>query len=89
MIQRPPDDDDAEPDWLEDDFPLGDGTAATEAAARCPYCGESVELTLDPGSGSSQSYVEDCPVCCSPWIVRVRYDPDGAASVALERADPD
>jgi hypothetical protein len=32
---------------------------------QCPYCGESVEITVD-GSLEQQSYVEDCSVCCRP-----------------------
>ena len=67
----------------EDPFPLGDGTAVTEAVVTCPYCGEESEIALDPGSGERQQYVEDCPVCCQPWVVRVRYSRDGAASVDL------
>ncbi len=59
---------------LDDEFPLGDGVADMETAVRCPYCGEEVEMSVDPGGGSSQSYVEDCPVCCSPWMVQVQYD---------------
>ena len=42
----------------------------------CPYCGEIVEIALDPGSGSRQEYVEDCQVCCRPWQVFVVYDND-------------
>ena len=57
----------------DEDFPLGDGTADIEATVSCPYCSESVTIGLDPGSGSTQEYVEDCPVCCQPWLVRVRY----------------
>ena len=45
-------------------------------ALTCPCCGEPVELVIDDGGGSPQSYVEDCPVCCRPWQVRVEYDPD-------------
>ncbi|MEX2572320.1 MAG: CPXCG motif-containing cysteine-rich protein [Gemmatimonadota bacterium] len=37
----------------------------------CPYCGETVELLVDPGGGSPQTFVEDCPVCCQPWQVEV------------------
>lgn len=74
-------------DELEDEFPLGDGTADTAAPAVCPCCGETVELALDPGSGARQEYVEDCPVCCQPWRVRVRYTPGGAAEVTLDTAD--
>jgi hypothetical protein len=71
-------------DPLDDEFPLGDGTADTAALVYCPYCGEPVEIGLDPGSGSVQQYVEDCEVCCRPWRVTVSYGPDGAASVAVE-----
>ena len=58
---------------LEEDFPLGDGTAETDATIMCPHCGESVSIALDPGSGDAQEYVEDCEVCCRPWTVRVNY----------------
>ncbi len=74
-------------DELEDEFPLGDGTADTSASALCPCCGEAVEIALDPGSGARQEYVEDCPVCCQPWRVRVRYTPGGVATVTLDPAD--
>ena len=73
---------DDEPD-LNRDFPLGDGTADTDAIVHCPYCGESVEIALDPGSGALQEYVEDCAVCCQPWQVRVSYDAQGEAHVFL------
>ena len=66
---------------LDEEFPLGDGTADIEAAIECPYCGASVEIALDPGSGSEQDYVEDCEVCCQPWQVSVRYDDEGHAQV--------
>jgi hypothetical protein len=71
---------------LEDEFPLGDGTADLEAVVECPYCGESVEITLDPGSGSEQEYIEDCEVCCQPWVVSVRYDAEGHAVVSVAQA---
>jgi hypothetical protein len=61
--------------------------ADTAATASCPYCWSTVELTLDPGSGSTQSYVEDCAVCCQPWRVRVVYSDEGTAGVRLERED--
>ena len=37
---------------LDEDFPLGDGTAETEALVVCPYCGEENEIALDPGGGT-------------------------------------
>jgi hypothetical protein len=72
---------------LDEEFPLGDGTADTAGVVVCPYCGSPIEIALDPGSGSSQEYVEDCEVCCRPWSVRVRYARDGSAHVDVEAAD--
>ena len=74
-------------DDLDEEFPLGDGTADTEAEVRCPYCGEINEIALDPGSGSTQEYTEDCQVCCRPWRVTVHYDPAGEAQVTVEPED--
>lgn len=68
---------------LDRDFPLGDGTADTGATVLCPYCGESVSMTIDPGSGEHQSYVEDCEVCCQPWQVAVAFGNDGTATVTI------
>jgi len=84
-IQMPPDD--ADDEALDAEFPLGDGTADTAALVQCPYCGEEMEMALDPGSGPRQEYVEDCQVCCRPWRVGVRYGPDGAAHVSLDAGE--
>jgi hypothetical protein len=66
---------------LDDEFPLGDGTADVSGVVTCPYCAEESEIALDPGSGAHQTYVEDCPVCCQPWTVHVAYAEDGTAHV--------
>ena len=82
--------DDSDPDLdaaLDADFDLGDGTADTAATVICPYCGEPNELSVDPGSGATQEYVEDCQVCCRPWRVSVSYDGDGAAWVSVDAND--
>ena len=71
-------------DDLDDEFPLGDGTADTSSVVTCPYCGQENSIALDPGSGARQEYDEDCQVCCRPWRVIVRYDSQGAADVAIE-----
>jgi hypothetical protein len=72
---------------LDEDFPLGDGTADLSADVVCPYCGSPVEIALDPGGGSDQDYVEDCEVCCQPWQVRVQYVAEGHAEVLVTRLD--
>lgn len=72
---------------LEREFPLGDGTADTTSLVNCPYCGEENEVSLDPGSGEVQDYVEDCQVCCQPWRVTVAYDSNGSAAVSATALD--
>lgn len=34
----------------------------------CPYCGEPIELVVDPEL-AGETYVEDCPVCCRPMVL--------------------
>jgi len=41
-------------------------------AVECPYCGEEVEIYLEPDIGGS--FVQDCEVCCNPWTIRVVRD---------------
>jgi transposase-like protein len=53
----------------------------------CPYCGEPNEVEVDPSAGKTQSYVEDCQVCCRPWNVKVQIDHDGEAQVTLQTQD--
>ena len=44
-----------------------------EKESYCPYCGEIISLLID-NSISSQEYVEDCQVCCSPILISVEID---------------
>ena len=83
------DDESVDDPTLDEDFPLGDGTADMEGIVYCPYCGEPNEVALDPGSGAVQEYVEDCQVCCQPWRVTVRYRGDGSADVRAVATDGD
>jgi hypothetical protein len=52
----------------------------------CPYCGEANEVLVEPAAGT-QSYVEDCQVCCRP--IEIRLMPDGEAWVLEARRDDD
>jgi hypothetical protein len=52
--------------------------------ASCPYCGEAVEIFLDPAGGSAQDYVEDCTVCCQAMTVQVRFSGDGQTDVSVD-----
>jgi len=76
-------DDDSE---LNEEFPLGDGSAETSCAVVCPCCGEGVTIAVDPGGGSVQEYVEDCEVCCNPWRVSLRFV-EGFPNVQLAALD--
>ena len=90
MIDRPMFDDGADDEeLLDEEFPLGDGTADTATFVTCPYCAQESEIAVDPGSGNAQDYVEDCPVCCRPWYVHVRYRRDGGVEVSAERIQDD
>lgn len=46
-----------------------------EREVTCPCCWETIVLELDLSAGS-QTYSEDCPVCCRPMTVRLRVDVD-------------
>ena len=65
-------------DDLDDEFPLGDGTVDTDAMVVCPYCGEPVDIALDPAGGTDQRYEEDCEVCCRPIEFHIERDQGGA-----------
>ena len=54
--------------------------------APCPYCGERVTVHVEPTGMSLERYVEDCPVCCRPWVVNVDRAGDGP-TVTLARED--
>jgi hypothetical protein len=50
----------------------------------CQGCGEEIIVPLDLSQGPRQEYVEDCPVCCRPNVLRVEIDDDGEPVVWAE-----
>ena len=50
----------------------------------CPYCGEQIEIYLEPDVQGD--LVQDCEVCCNPWLIRVFTD-EGERNVQVGRAD--
>ena len=50
----------------------------SDTLVTCPYCGEEIEIFVEPDVHGS--FVQDCEVCCNPWLVRVEAgeDEDGA-----------
>jgi hypothetical protein len=55
-----------------------------EATYVCDACGEEIVIPLDLSEGSSQQYIEDCPVCCRPNVIHVEIGDDGNVSVWAE-----
>ncbi len=47
----------------------------------CPYCWQRISMVLDT-SVSSQTYVEDCEICCKP--IEVQYAVEDDTIVAFE-----
>jgi hypothetical protein len=54
----------------------------------CPYCGENYETVVDPSAGS-QSYIEDCAVCCRPIEIALHVGDDGELTGISARTDSD
>ena len=50
----------------------------------CPYCGEQGEIYVE--RDTSGRFVQDCEVCCNPWLVRVTHE-EGDRWVTIGRAD--
>ena len=50
----------------------------------CPYCGEQVEIYVEPDTRGT--LVQDCEVCCNPWRVHVRGRGEDR-QVEVSRAD--
>jgi Cysteine-rich CPXCG len=55
-----------------------------EFPVTCPYCGEEVEIHVEEDVRGS--FVQDCEVCCNPWLVRVTRSFEGP-DITVTRAD--
>jgi hypothetical protein len=57
-----------------------------EFLVTCPYCGEQGEIFVERDVHGS--FVQDCEVCCNPWLVRVEQSADDdERCVSVSRAD--
>jgi hypothetical protein len=70
--------------WPPARVPLPMDTFDDQFSVTCPYCGEQVEIYVEPDVRGT--YVQDCEVCCNPWKVRV-YRAGGERQVDVGRAD--
>jgi len=48
----------------------------TTAEYMCAFCGETNITFVDLSAGMTQSYIEDCQVCCRPNILYLEVDED-------------
>lgn len=55
-----------------------------ERRITCPYCGESITIVVDPSSGS-QTYIEDCQVCCQPMQLKIEAADGELLSLQVDR----
>ncbi|QDV75482.1 CPXCG motif-containing cysteine-rich protein [Botrimarina mediterranea] len=55
-----------------------------ETSYICGECGEEIVVPIDLSAGRVQEYVEDCPVCCRPNVIRVEIGPEGETRVWSE-----
>ena len=54
-----------------------------QRAISCPYCGESIQVLIDPEE-AGQAYIEDCQVCCRPITIKVVIDAGGYLSILAQ-----
>ena len=55
-----------------------------EFVITCPYCSEAVEIFIEEDVRGS--FVQDCEVCCNPWLIRVTRSAEGT-DVHVVRGD--
>ncbi len=53
-----------------------------EEVVKCPYCGESLSVLIDPQE-VGQQYIEDCQVCCRPITFNLALDAEGNVTVSV------
>ena len=68
------------PAFEEDSINMAE-TSLKEISYVCDSCGEEIVIPLDVSEGLLQDYVEDCPVCCHPNTIHVRFDADGEPTI--------
>ncbi|MDB2409309.1 CPXCG motif-containing cysteine-rich protein [Pseudomonadales bacterium] len=55
-----------------------------ERSIDCPYCGESIDILLEPVEADQDDathYIEDCQVCCRPIQIKITTDFSGETCV--------
>ncbi len=58
----------------------------TEQQINCPYCGERIDILVDPGD-AGVAYIEDCQVCCRPIELVPMVDETGEFKLHVKHED--
>lgn len=58
----------------------------TETIIGCPYCGETIDVLIEPAD-VGQQYIEDCQVCCKPINFLISESSDGELVVSVYTDD--
>ncbi len=90
-----PEDEDALPPLADDPededlapAPTDPGITTTDDTIPCPYCGEPVDLFLEPsGQRTKEEFVEECPACSRDIEVTVEYDDAGTPHIHAGRPE--
>jgi transcription elongation factor Elf1 len=45
-----------------------------EKSFKCPFCLETISMMLDVSVEGTQTYIEDCEVCCHPIQITFTVD---------------
>lgn len=61
-----------------------EGEVEDEVEVSCPFCGETISVSVDP-TVSRQDYIEDCSVCCRPIVFRLHCEDGTITSVEAGR----
>ncbi|MBL7542387.1 MAG: CPXCG motif-containing cysteine-rich protein [Bdellovibrionaceae bacterium] len=54
-----------------------------EKKFKCPYCLEKISMILDLSENGTQTYIEDCEVCCRPILVT--FSVEGYRLIGFDR----
>lgn len=54
-----------------------------EKKFKCPYCLEPISMIIDLSEDGTQTYIEDCEVCCRP--IQLTYEAQSGKLVSFRR----
>lgn len=55
------------------------------AEVQCPFCHEIIWMDVDPSGGESQTFIEDCEVCCRPIQYKAIYNDEDVWEIKVVR----